>query len=177
MWGPGCSRSNVWVADAALNDEGKLSLLELRRVQGLPGTDPPFQRLSRYLRECGFAAVALDAPFSVPSEYLPSGSHAELLSRVGGFQRDDERKPFARGVELVKALLPDNQFPKGLKVFRKTEDMWRRRGLAVRSTLWNGPRGGAPFTVGCLTLLPQMVQGRERPIDAHAGNLRAARTH
>ena len=152
-WSPGCSKSNVWVAEGTVNDEGKRLLLELRRVQALPGTDPPFQRLSRYLCENGFTAVALDAPFSVPAKYLPSGSHAELLSRVGGFQRGHERRPFAGGVELVNALLPGNQSPKGLKVYRKTEDMWRRRGIAVRSTLWNGPRGGAPFTVACLTLL------------------------
>ena len=128
-------------------------MLELRRVQTLPGADPPFKRLGRYLCEHGFAAVAIDAPFSVPAKYLPSGSHTELMSRVGGFTRAQERKPFPRGVELVKALLPENHSPRGAKVYRPTEDMWRRRGIAVRSTLWNGPRGGAPFTVACLTLL------------------------
>ena len=43
---------------------------------------------------------------------------------------------------------------------RETEQLWRRRGINVRSTLWNGPRGGAPFTVASLTLLASV----DRPV-------------
>lgn len=43
--------------------------------------------------------------------------------------------------------------PTGKKLWRHTESEWQTRGVNVRSTLWNGPRGGAPFTVACLTLL------------------------
>lgn len=151
-WDPGCSTSNVWVAEGALDHEGQLSLLALRRVQGLPGAGVPFERLAHHLRNGGFAAVGIDAPYSVPAQYMPSGSHDQLVRLVSGFQRRPG-KPFAKGSSLVKALLPESQYPNGLKVYRKTEDIWRRRGLAVRSTLWDGPRGGAPFTVACLTLL------------------------
>ena len=153
MWGPRCTRSNVWVAEGELHTSGQLHLLELRRVQELPGAGTPFERLIRYIRTNGFVAVAIDAPFSVPAEYLPEGSHDSLLRLVANFNRSQERAPFARGAELLRALLPRTADPRGLKKYRETERFWLRRGIPVRSTLWNGPRGGAPFTVACLTLL------------------------
>jgi hypothetical protein len=152
-WGPGCTRSNVWVAESELDTGGQLRLLELRRVQGLPGAGLPFERLTSHIRTNGFAAVAIDAPFSVPAEYVPEGSHERLLRLVANFGRSHDRAPFARGAELVRALLPRTANARGLKTYRKTERFWVRRGIQVRSTLWNGPRGGAPFTVACLTLL------------------------
>ena len=39
---------------------------------------------------------------------------------------------------------------------RRTESEWKSRGVNTRSTLWNGPRGGAPFAVACLTLDPTL---------------------
>ncbi len=43
--------------------------------------------------------------------------------------------------------------PRGRKEMRETESSWKGRGVNVRSTLWCGPRGGAPFAVACMTLL------------------------
>jgi hypothetical protein len=40
-------------------------------------------------------------------------------------------------------------------VHRATEQLWRRQRINVRSVLWNGPRGGAPFAAACLTLLSE----------------------
>jgi hypothetical protein len=152
-WGPGCSRSNLWVAEGELDAVGQLHLLELRRVQALPGGDPPFERLATHIRSGGFSAVAIDAPFSVPAEYVPGGSHQRLLRLVANLPRSHDRAPFSSGAELVRALLPQSADARGMKVYRDTERSWIRRGVHVRSTLWNGPRGGAPFTVACLTLL------------------------
>jgi len=36
---------------------------------------------------------------------------------------------------------------------RLTEKYWQDKGVNVRSTMWAGPRGGAPFAVACMTLL------------------------
>ena len=43
--------------------------------------------------------------------------------------------------------------PRGRKEMRETKSSWEGRGVNVRSTLWCGPRGGAPFAVACMTLL------------------------
>jgi hypothetical protein len=40
-----------------------------------------------------------------------------------------------------------------VKPLRATEEHWRSQHINVRSTLWNGPRPGAPFTSACLQLL------------------------
>jgi len=45
------------------------------------------------------------------------------------------------------------QLPRGAKIMRLTEKYWQDKGVNVRSTMWAGPRGGAPFAVACLTLL------------------------
>jgi hypothetical protein len=39
-----------------------------------------------------------------------------------------------------------------LKPHRLCESYWAHRGVNVRSTLWNEPRGGAPLTAACLPL-------------------------
>jgi Protein of unknown function (DUF429) len=53
---------------------------------------------------------------------------------------------------LVGAFAP--HLPsRGAKVFRETEAYWIRKGVNVRSTIWAGPRGGAPFAAACMNLL------------------------
>jgi hypothetical protein len=39
------------------------------------------------------------------------------------------------------------------KPLRCTEKFWQKHKINVRSTLWCGPRSGAPMTSACLTLL------------------------
>jgi hypothetical protein len=53
-------------------------------------------------------------------------------------------RPFARGNAVVQTFAPQLPAP-GAKIFRETERYWIARGVNVRSTLWAGPRGGAPF--------------------------------
>jgi hypothetical protein len=52
-------------------------------------------------------------------------------------------------------LLAPALAPRGRHVHRATEQHWRKRRINVRSVLWNGPRGGAPFAAACLTLLAE----------------------
>lgn len=103
-----------------------------------------------YLGAGHFAAAAIDAPFSVPTAYVLSNSHRILLNVVASLPRGG--RPFAEGAELIRALAPA-YYPSGLKVYRQTENLWLKRGVNVRSTLWDRPRGGAPFAVACMTLL------------------------
>ena len=149
QWSAGKRSSNVWVAVASTADDGGLIVESLRTVQELPGSDHPFERLIRFLESEPFAAAGIDAPFSVPADYVPQ-THFNLLELVAAFECNG--RPFARGHQMIEALMP--QFaPNGKKLWRRTESEWQTRGVNVRSTLWNGPRGGAPFTVACLTLL------------------------
>lgn len=144
MWSPGCTRSNVWLA--AIDDT---SVLSLRRVQDLPGDEHPFPRLARFLKEADFTACGIDAPFALPAAHMLRG-HAGLLKAVAKLPR--EGRPFAAGAILL-AWAKERAALASAKPMRDTERHWRARGLNVRSTLWNGPRGGAAFTTACLTLL------------------------
>jgi hypothetical protein len=44
---------------------------------------------------------------------------------------------------------------RGAKLLRLTEQYWKEKGANVRSTMWAGARGGAPFAAACMTLLAQ----------------------
>ena len=148
-WKSGCRTSNVWVAEAA-REGGSVRLVGLCPVQELQGTGNPFARLTALLNEGDYEVAAIDAPFSIPVAHIPDGGHAELLENVALFPT--EGRPFAKGEKLVacaeKARLKDRAQP-----LRRTESEWKSRGVNTRSTLWNGPRGGAPFAVACLTLI------------------------
>ena len=148
-WKARCSRPTVWVA--TVGDVVAPRLTDLRPVQSLPGEGEPFDRLLALLRAGDFAGAGIDAPFAIPAKYLPPGGHDELLDRVSKLSSAPDR-PFALGaalVELAAGITPLNQ----KKPHRQTERFWVERGVNTRSTLWNGPRGGAAFTAACLTLL------------------------
>ena len=148
-WKARCSRPTVWVAVIENNVAPRLT--ELRPVQSLPGDGEPFTRLLALLRAGDFAAAGIDAPFAIPAKYLPPGGHVELLHRVGRLSPVPDR-PFASGAALVglaAEIAPLDQ----KRPHRETERVWVERGVNTRSTLWNGPRGGAAFTAACLTLL------------------------
>jgi hypothetical protein len=152
MWSAGCRRSNVWIATVATRGAGgRLALVDLRRVQELPGPGAPFDRLVALLRGRGFAAAGLDAPCALPAAYAAGESHAALLARAAALPRDG--RPFPRGAAFVRGMTgrpPPLAPPKPL---RAGEVAWARRRVNVRSTLWAGARGGAPMTAACLTLL------------------------
>jgi uncharacterized protein DUF429 len=156
MWRGGCTRSNVWIADISRKD-AKLFLNTLFRVQCLPGKEPPFNRLISFVRTHDFTAAAIDAPFSVPLDYLPQSSRSRLCEHV--WQLPREARPFAKGCDFAATVLrAASAIAPELKPLRKTERFWQARGVNVRSTLWAGARPGAPMTVACLTFLCRAEQ-------------------
>ena len=152
MWRPGIRRSNVWVSTAQVHEQ-TMEVVALRRVQDLPGRSHPFQRLAALLAKGAYYAAGIDAPFALPARHMPAGGFPMLLQDVAQFPTGD--RPFAEGKKLV-AFGEANAALEEPKPMRKTEQFWRSRGVNVRSTLWDGPRGGAPFTVANLTLLAKV---------------------
>ena len=146
MWSPGCSRSNIWIAELSAGS-GTATLTSLRRVQDLEGHGHPFNRLQAFLTRPDYEAAAIDAPFSVPAHRVPGGDHRALLSAAA--QWDREGRVFATGTTLVEQLAPEKA-PLGIKEYRQTERVW---SVNARSTMWAGSRGGAAMTAACLTLL------------------------
>jgi len=153
MWGAN-RRSNVYVAEVRIQ-QGKNFLTALQTVQELPsqGQEGPFQRLANHLNRKHFNAAAIDAPFSVPCEYLPCGGHKALLQMVAGIERP-KNWPFPEAHDFVCRILSGRDLL-SKKPLRRTELAWRKKKVNVRSTLWAGPRGGAAMTAACLTLLHQ----------------------
>jgi len=150
MWSAGCRKSNVWIAEVECGLPLP-TLLSVRRVQQLEGAGHPFDRLIQYLCQTDFAAVAIDAPFSVPAEYLQPRKHSELLKLIGSAKLIDGR-PFPRARDFVDMVL-SGRTTVTKKPLRRTEEYWREQGVNVRSTLWAGARGGAAMTAACLKLL------------------------
>jgi hypothetical protein len=148
QWLPRTAASSVWIARIAGTTP---QLLDLHRVQDLPGDDAPFNRLVALLRTGDFDVAGIDAPFAPPEGWL-AGDRASMLDAVRALPRAG--RPFATGAQLVALLAPDFA-PRGRHVHRATERHWRKRRINVRSVLWNGPRGGAPFAAACFTLLAE----------------------
>jgi len=148
-WTRGCNTSNVWIAEVSETAAG-LVLHSLKRVQQLEGDHEPFNRLANLLKSGAYAAAAIDAPFSVPLEFVSRG-HKTLLESVNRIPRS--RRPFPFGEEFVEAIAGSKPPLAPPKPLRKTEAAWQTLGVNVRSTLWVKPRGGAPMTAACLTLL------------------------
>jgi hypothetical protein len=149
-WSAGTTKSNVWVA--TVEESNGLKLEDLKQPQQLTGSGTPFERLIALLSERDFDAAAIDAPFSVPERHVPNGKHTDLLSAVDSIPCKDNR-PFPKGQEFVDKVVTDGPRLVEKKPLRRTEQYWRNQRVNVRSTLWNGPRGGAPMTAACLTLL------------------------
>lgn len=137
------------------------TIVDLFQVQNCPtalGGQHPFRSLAQFLQSTEFVAAGIDAPFSVPAAYVPGGTHSNLLNIIA--RVDCLQRPFPTGGDLISVCrsvshgepLPDRD----RKVYRETDQLWIRRGLNVRPTLWNGPRGGAPFTAACLSFLGQV---------------------
>jgi Protein of unknown function (DUF429) len=148
-WRASCGASNVWLATGFLRG-GEIHVASLTTIQQLPGSGEPFSRLCQFLREPTSGYAAIDAPFSIPAKFASSVEVA--WQRVSSLPRDG--RPFAWGADLVRAFAPELG-ARGAKILRKTEEYWRQKGVNVRSTMWAGPRGGAPFAVACMTLLAQ----------------------
>jgi hypothetical protein len=147
-WGPGVrtERRTVWIADVVRSPSGRLGLEQLRSVQDLRGADLPFDRLVGLLSTANFVAAGIDAPFSIPQRYLSEKGWREILDHIDSVECHS--RPFPKGECLFTFL---GGLPTEKKPLRKTELIWKR--CSPRSTLWNGSRGGAPFTVACLKLI------------------------
>ncbi len=149
-WLPHVYRPTVWLAVA--KDDGYGTRLEsLMPVQALEGNGPPFDRLVGFLTNGDFEVAAIDAPFALPLAHMPGGRRSELLRRVGLLPNAPDR-PFPRGADIValgQAVAPQTE----AKPLRLTERYWLSRGVNVRSTMWSGAGGGAPFAAACLRLI------------------------
>ena len=142
--------SNIYIARVSIQ-QGQRFLSSLQTVQELPGEGEPFQRLVSLLKAKDFDAAAIDAPFSVPREYLPRGGHQALLEQVAGIERP-KNWPFPAAQDFVCRIV-SGRATLGKQPLRECERAWRKKSINVRSTLWAGPRGGAAMTAACLTLL------------------------
>lgn len=151
QWGAGVRASNVWIAELG-SSSGEFVLRRLFRVQRVAGVGTPFERLANFLAAGEFLAAAIDAPFSVPVSFVPGGGHTALLALVSTIPITGSR-PFPRAGDFVVAVTGHNSPLVPPKPLRATERYWQKRGINVRSTLWAGHRGGAPFAAACLTLL------------------------
>lgn len=149
-WSAGCTTSNVWVADIR-RKRSSLFIHDLVPVQALNGTEDPFERLALLLQVRNYTAAAIDAPFSLPSGYVPGDDHNKLLERVRELELADQR-PFPESSAIIRNFAP-NLGRNGAKIYRETESMWRRQKVNARSTLWDGPRKGTAMTIACLYLL------------------------
>jgi hypothetical protein len=151
MWRQGCRRSNVWVADVRRDHDG-LRLHDVCRVQQLPGSAEPFDRLAALLSAGQYEAAGIDAPFSVPDSFVQrTGGHSALLKQVGTALAMG--RPFMKGsdmVRLIAGVVPPLEPPKPM---RAADALWTKRKINVRSPMWTGARPGAPMTAACLTLL------------------------
>lgn len=151
-WRANCNKSNIWIADVRESD-GQVYLHDTFPVQQLEGNNdiPPFTRLINLLKNAEYDGAGIDAPFSIPDKYVPDDSHEMLLARIGAIEKHPGR-PFPDGGTFVKSITGQDPPLDDKKPLRKTEAFWNKK-VNIRSTLWAGPRGGAPMTSACLTLL------------------------
>lgn len=153
QWRASAKWPTVWIAAARPSGVG-LEVTALAPVQALPGVAPPFARLQALLADgTGFAAI--DAPLAIPAGYGPPPE--ELWRALDAAERG--KRDFAQGRALLDIAFGEDVprstagKPDGRKLYRATEQAWRDRRVETRSTLWNGARGGAAFSVAAMTLL------------------------
>lgn len=155
QWRQGASSSNVWIATIDEATDGR-HLTSIERVQQLPLCfgDNPFNRLASLLQQRQFTAAGIDAPFSIPRQFVQRfTSYSDLLDTIRTMHV--QGRPFPDGISFVEEVTgcqPPLQPPKPL---RRTEEI-RPTGVNIRSTLWAGrARPGAPMTAACLRLLAE----------------------
>lgn len=151
-WKMKCKNPAVWIA--TVHDDEGYALTDLRPVQNLGGFGKPFERLVAFLKLGNFAAAAIDAPFALPSEHMPRGYYSQFLDQIRSLPNGTDR-PFPLGA-AIQALGETVAAKASKKPYRKTEKHWANLGVNTRSTMWNGIRGGSPFTAACLSLLSQV---------------------
>jgi hypothetical protein len=149
-WRPNITAPTVWLAIGKLKGRS-LRLEELKPVQALGGSGHLFDQLVSFLAKRNFEVAAIDAPFALPLRHMPCAQHAELLRQLKALPDAFDRR-FPSGASMV--ALGESVAPKiEHKPLRVTEQVWKRKGVNTRSTMWCGPRGGAPFAAACLRLI------------------------
>jgi Protein of unknown function (DUF429) len=91
---------------------------------------------------------------------MPRGAATHGGGEASTKESRDQKRVYDR--DLTKHLAS------GMKPLRKTELVWSKQKINVRSTLWAGPRGGAAMTAACLTLLRESgcpIWPWDRPTD------------
>jgi hypothetical protein len=151
-WTNGTRRSNVWIASADY-DHNQMRVHKLIRVQELDHPGHPFDRLCKFIISNDRARVAIDAPFSIPKDYLHVSPEV-TWSEVAALPRDE--RPFPTSESFLQLFCPNSPGGLGYHVWRDTEQYWRNRQLNVRSPLSAKHRGGAAMTAACMTLLAKL---------------------
>src|SRR5438876_1273996 len=138
QWGHRRNKSNVWISVIVKDDADCCMVTDLFRVQRCMNTfraEHPFEALGQFLRQTDFVAAGIDAPFSIPKEYVPKQGYGELLNRTASI--GCKNRPFPRGADFLlnlgTAIGVENLPVRGRKSYRETEEWWRRRGINVRS--------------------------------------------
>jgi hypothetical protein len=105
-WRVSSMTSNVWVCHINCPGDQEPRVTDLRPVQDLEGTGSPFKRLANILAQKQFSAVAIDAPFSLPSRYVPVDGWPKLLELVDALPIDPDA-PFPNGPSLITLAKTD----------------------------------------------------------------------
>ncbi len=162
-WRPGCTKSNVWIATVQDADP-RPELTSLVQVQELSKTfgKPPLESLVDRLQKNDFDAAGIDAPFSVPKQFIKDLDYFSFLTKVGKILHPN--RPFPRGISFVEEITGKTPpLEKDPKPLRMIDEEWSKQKVNVRSPMWDGQkarRTGAPMTAACMTLLAQ----RDKPI-------------
>ena len=85
QWGHRRNKSNVWISVIVKDDADCCMVTDLFRVQRCMNTfraEHPFEALGQFLRQTDFVAAGIDAPFSIPKEYVPKQGYGVPIRKV-----------------------------------------------------------------------------------------------
>lgn len=151
-WAKGCKRTNIWIAEVK-GFQGDFRLKNLFSVQSISEDfgEEPFERLVNFLKEKNFESAGIDAPFSIPEKFMPSGGYNKLLEEIQ--EMPLRGKPFPAGNDFVIKIAGRIPQSKTSDIYRETERYWLKEGINLRPALWAKGRPGAPMTSACLKLI------------------------
>jgi hypothetical protein len=124
QWNPNVQASNIWIAEVEEHGATR-TLVNLQRVQQLPGQGRPFARLAAWLANGTFSGAAIDAPFSIPWWLVRQGfaDHAGLMATVNGLALM-AAQDFPTGNAFYRCVAAGIPFP-FTKPLRVTDCYWR----------------------------------------------------
>jgi len=115
-----------------------------------------FDALVDYLRREEYDAAGIDAPFSIPKQFIENYSYGAVLSRVSEIPK--ENRSFPKGFDFVRVFAGQDPPLTPPKPYRVTDRYWIDRGVNTRSTMWHAARAGigrpgSPMTAACMMLI------------------------